>query len=566
MSLYLSLKLYEPKSPVGSVDEDIFGGSAGEVLYEESDGLEPSDGGGEKPEKLLRSVTVSIEGGFVRIESESPLRMHEFTATLNEQLSNEFLIQVEMLDLRKWEPMHYSPAYAGDVNCYWVLEYCGLKGESIMHSGNDTYPKNWPVLMDLIDAFGNIVKLRQESVRIAAGGVASMMGADVAGTISMVNILSSMQMPQDVIAAGIFRSAMRDNKLDLEYVARYFDSTVLDLLGEFGDESGMEPDEKRIALLEHVKASDSLYFKRIVLAEALSDLIAVKASLDRGEGFNDPVMDRTTMGLYYAELIANLDELEKDQKSGVTYARLVDLYKTIFVSYSLDSIRGVIYQTQGDAAGVMLKRGEYDWHPIQDSISEDAASVSKEVDEASPVSKEFALFLASLWRREADEKIVRDGNKEGAHDVSDITALKVVMGKATGKRARKDNKVAISILTRMISEDEQLLSAIRAEEFEKELIENGEVDDVSQVPVSFLGVEDDEGKMMAAVFTSIDELGELDPADIEAIPVKMIFQFVKNMGRLDGIILDPFTDRFVITKEKIAEVLDDLARDRDDLI
>ena len=140
------------------------------------------------------------------------------------------------------------------------------------------------------------------------------------------------------------------------------------------------------------------------------------------------------------------------------------------------------------------------------------------------------------------------------------------MGKSTGKKARKDNQVALSILKRMIAEDEQLLTAIKADEPEIDLIENGEVDNVEQIPVSFLGLEDEDGGVMAAVFTSMDELGEIDGNDIEAIPVKMIFQFIKSMGRLDGIIIDPFSDRFVITKEKIAEILDDIAKDQSDII
>lgn len=529
MSLYLSIQLYEP----GSRDLET-----------------PEEQNTEEQKKtLIRSIKVTLKDGLAGIESVSADPALDFTCELNEQLTNEFLIQTEMLDIRSWTPMRYSPMYAGDMRCSWVLEFCGLKGESVMHAGNDTYPKGWSVLMDVIDAFGDTGFVRQESVRMAADLIDRTRGTDIAGVTDMVNILSAMQMPQDVIAAGIFRTMMRAGDLDMDYVRGHFDRTVADLLGEYGDETGMEPEEKRVALIEHVKASGSRYFKILALAEVLSDLIAVKAGLDRGEGFCDPIMTREEMGVYYAEMISALDILDSDNRAGITYSRLVDLYKTIFVSYSLDSIRGAIYQTQGDAAGVMLKRGEYDWRPI-DYVPDDVA----------PVSKKFALFLAGLWRREADEKLVRDGNLEGAQDVSDITVLKIVMEKSTGKQTRKDNKVAISILKRMISEDEQLLTAIRAGELEMDLIENNEVEDTSQVPVSFLGLEDEDGGVMAAVFTSIDELGEINGDDIEAVPVKMIFEFVKNMRRLDGIIIDPFTDRFIITKEKIEEVLDELEK------
>lgn len=555
MSLYLSIQLYEPEKPAIEDPEDL---ELMDTEDPEGEGLveQESKETEEKEKILLRSIKVSLVKGLVRIESVSSDPVMGFNCSLNEQLTNEFLIQAEMLDIRKWSPMRYSPAYAGGVRCSWVLEYRGLKGESIMHTGDDTYPRSWPVLMDLIDAFNEMQVIRQESVRIAADSADQKRGADFAGMIDMVNILSAMHMPQDVIAAGIFRQMMRKGDLDTDYVHKYFDRTVSDLLGEYGSEEGLDLEDRRIALIERVKESDSMYFKRLVLAEVLSDLIAVKAKMDRGEGFSDPVMSRTDMGLYYAEMISSLDDLENDQRAGIAYSRLVDMYKSIFVSYSLDSIRGVIYQTQGDTAGVMLERGGYDWHPIKDAVP----------DDVSPVSKKLALFLAGLWRREADERLVKDGNKEGTQDVPDTTVLKVVMGKTGGKRARKDNKVAVSILKRMISEDEQLLTAIRAEALDMDLIENDEVEDVNQIPVSFLGLEDEDGGVMAAVFTSMDELGEVDDGDIEAIPVKMIFQFVKNMRRLDGIIINPFSDRFVVSKEKIGEVLDDLEQSEKELI
>ena len=137
------------------------------------------------------------------------------------------------------------------------------------------------------------------------------------------------------------------------------------------------------------------------------------------------------------------------------------------------------------------------------------------------------------------------------------------MTRYNARRPRSSKKPKV---VRGFTEDEQLLTAIKADEPEIDLIENGEVDNVEQIPVSFLGLEDEDGGVMAAVFTSMDELGEVDGDDIEAIPVKMIFQFIKSMGRLDGIIIDPFSDRFVITKEKIAEILDDIAKDQNDLI
>ena len=113
----------------------------------------------------------------------------------------------------------------------------------------------------------------------------------------------------------------------------------------------------------------------------------------------------------------------------------------------------------------------------------------------------------------------------------------------------------------MVEEGEQVLAALHAGEKEMHLIERSDIDNVANITVSFLGLEDDEGNKMAAIFTSMDEIGEIADADIRAVPLKTLLRFVKHMDRLDGIIIDPFSDRFLVTKERIAEMLDSLNKD-----
>ena len=200
MSIYLTLQLYEPGRSAadaggeadlengGGMYEDGMSGDSGNAEERGSSDAENSGNGAfgiggagfvsagsdatdsaEKPKKLLRSIKISLVRGLIRISSVAEDITDCYTADLNEQLTNEFLIQVEMLDIKKWNPIKYSPAYVGTERCSWVLEFSGLKGESTMHSGDDTYPKEWPVLIDLIDAFNDMHIFTQESVRIAAG-------------------------------------------------------------------------------------------------------------------------------------------------------------------------------------------------------------------------------------------------------------------------------------------------------------------------------------------------------------------------------------------------------------
>ncbi|MBR2548101.1 MAG: SseB family protein [Eubacterium sp.] len=584
MKTYFTLDLYyleEEKAEIGETAEETESAEAEAAEDAEAEG-EPVKTEDLKP---FRSVTVTLHDGHMIIKSVSDDPDTDFELEYSEQLTSEFLIQTELLDIRKWDPMHYSPAFSGGNICSWEMDYNGLKGGEAVRSGKGTYPKGWPLLMDLIDAYNDKTFSRQESVHIAAeyasfllgrgaGSTADMeavlnnedsagdnvspsgeagldgsAGSPVTKAIDMVNILAAMQMPQDVIAAGVLRAVSDEKGYDPE-IGKVFDGPVGELLGEYGGTAGLSAGERRLALLESVKASESIYFKKLVLAEVLADLISVKARIDAGGEFSDDAMTRDEMGLFYAEMISSLGDLDGDERAGLIYSVLVDMYKSVFVSYSLDSIRGAIYQMQGDAAGVMLRRGEYDWRPFTGTIP----------DDASPVTKDLALFLADCWRRQADEAIVRDGNKAGLRDVPDLKVLKVVMGSSQGRKKRKDNKVALSVINRMVEEGEQILAALHAGEKELRLIERGDIDNVANISVSFLGLEDDEGDKMAAVFTSMDEIGEIGEEDIEAVPLKTLLRFVKHMDKLDGIIIDPFSDRFLVTKEKIAEMLDSLGK------
>lgn len=511
---------------------------------------EPSDA------KPYRSVAVYLDRGIMVIRSASDDHSADYEETYSEQLTNEFLIQTELLDIPKWDPINYSPAFAAHEHCRWELDYNGLKDEVVVRSGKETYPKGWPLLIELIDAYDPQKEIRQESVHIAAEYASLLLGKRWKGdqlskSLDMVNILAAMHMPQDVIAAGVLRNVSDEKNYDEEYIRDAFSGPVADLLGEYGDDRGLSLGEKRLALLEKVKASKSKYFLKLVLAEVLADLIRVKADIDSGAGFRDKAMSLEEMGLYYAEMISALGVLERDDRAGVIYSVLVDMYKSVFVSYSLDSFRGAIYQVQGTAAGVVLRRGEYDWHPIQEEVPDDVC----------PISKDLALFMADRWRHQADEELVQSGNKAGIHDIPDLKALKVVMERSQGNDLRKDNKIALAVLRHMVDEGEQVLAALHAGNKELRLIERGDIDDVASIAVSFLGLEDDEGNKMAAVFTSIDEIGEIGEEDIEAVPLKTLLRFVKHMDRLDGIIIDPFSDRFLVTKESIAEMLDNLDKE-----
>lgn len=532
-----------------------------------------------------RSITVTLDKGTMVIRSVSDDPVDDYEIEYPEQLTNEFLIQTELLDIRKWDPMHYSQAYAGKELCRWELDYNGLKGGEVVKSGFGTFPKGWPVLIDLIDAFGDKDDMAQKSVHVAAGYATSLFAGDrkpgavrkpgysiakaldepdfydaeeravqysdsrLVLLIDMVHLLSVMRLPEDVVAAGIVRAAALEHGYDEAEIKVGFEGTVAGLLKEYGDDWDLPEAERRIALIEKVKNSENIYFKKLVLAEVMSMLIRVQAELDAGEEFYDTAMTFEEMGLYFAEIIAALSDLEKDERAGALYGVLVDTYKSVFVSYSLDSIHGAIYQMHGNTAGVMLKRGEYDWKPVTGDVPKGVCSVTKEL----------ALFLADLWRKQADEAIVNGGNRDRLGDVPDLKALKVVMQKTKGKKTRKDNKVALSVIKRMVDEGEQVLAALHAGENELKLIERGDIDDVSRIAVSFLGLEDDEGNKMAAVFTSMDEIGEIGEDDIEAVPLSTLLRFVKHMDRLDGIIIDPFSDRFLVTKEKVAEMLDDIS-------
>ena len=212
---------------------------------------EPSDA------KPYRSVAVYLDRGIMVIRSASDDHSADYEETYSEQLTNEFLIQTEFLDIPKWDPINYSPAFAAHEHCRWELDYNGLKDEVVVRSGEETYPKGWPLLIELIDAYDPQKEIRQESVHIAAEYASLLLGKRWKGdqlskSLDMVNILAAMHMPQDVIAAGVLRNVSDEKNYDEEYIRDAFSGPVADLLGEYGDDRGLSLGEKRLSLLEKV--------------------------------------------------------------------------------------------------------------------------------------------------------------------------------------------------------------------------------------------------------------------------------------------------------------------------
>jgi|GEM_PF-4180641 len=551
MSDFLKIRLYAKDT--GYIGESEVEALISSVLME--NGMLDEEGAPKDyKKKPIRTIDVTLDEGIVTIKSAGDLT---FTATLDEQLSNEFVIQVEMQNIKRWNPMRYSDAYAADLDCAWELEYTGLHGACARLSGKGTYPKEWRPLMDIIEAFGNRNAKNRKGVYTAAKYYDELTGQSSAKAALMTAALSGMGMPEDVVAAGLLHLAAKEKGFSRDFVAENYDPAIIRLMIELGDVTapGTEepepedtPDDPRWETVKRVRASGSLYLKRVALADCLSDLIIL--SRENKDGVSD-----AKLGAYYAGMVTSLGDLEKDKASEREYREMVDLYKEVFVAYKIDSENGIIYQFQGDTASVALRRGEYEWKPCGlDSVP----------DQASPLSKDLALFIAGLWKREADEALVRDGNRNGKYDVPDMHVLKVAIHKAAETETKHSKNIAASVLLRMIKEGEQILTPMQAGIREKAMIESGNVQNVKGVPVSFLGIEEPgKDKTYAAVFTSMDEIGDIDGENVTGIPVKTVFRFVKEMGDLDGVIVDPFSDSFIVSKEKMSELLAEESRDAD---
>ena len=552
MSKFFRLKLYQ-KNFDGIVAEGEVKELITNVLKESGIYDESKEGYEKEP---YRVVDCDFDGGLIHLTVTGD---DSFDVELDEQLSNEFVIQVEMQNIKRWDPMHYSEAYVADTDCAWEIEYSGLRGRAVIRSGESKYPKEWQVFMDIIDAFTDRSDPEPDRICLAASYLDELKAghssggengitvspSDTAKAIKMVSVLSEMGMPDDVTAAALMHLASYEDGFDEDFVTENYDMAILELMGLLGDivNSPFNKDKKRSdyseddwhwELVNRVKESDSLYFKRVVLAEAMAELSLMRNS---GSGTGDE------FAAYYAGLLNALRPLEKDPKSKNVYKELSDVYKEIFVTFEIDSTGGMLYQYQSDAACIALKRGEYDWRTVTGT------------PHGTGIRKDLALFIASLWKREADEMILRDGNRENTYDVGNLKVLKAAVHKFSEKKDKAGKDLVRQILIRMMTEKEQILTAVRAAAVDRNRLENGAIENVNDVPLSFLGIESQDGKTYAALFTSMEERNEIDESDITGVPVSMVFEFVKEMAHLDGVVIDPFSDDLKLSNEEISDLL-----------
>ena len=556
MSIFFRLKLYGKFQGIPDDLEDRE--MIAEVLRESGIYDDTVEGSYEK--EPYRVVECGFEDGLIRIRTKGDWI---FDTLLDAQLSNEFVIQMEMQRVKSWDPMRYSEAFKAGRDCAWELEYSGLEGRPVTRSGEGKYPREWLRFLDIIEAFISDYETEPGDVHVAAEYADGIGGTDSTETIDMVAALAGMGVPEEVVAAGVLHMAAKRERvgIDPDLIKDKYDLPMFQMLDLLGDnEEGYYQREKkrgdytdeewRWETVSRVSEEDSVYYREIILAEAFAELSAMRAEeLERNGGrveAADRVKSTDPIGAYYAALVKALKPLDEKENCHRVYKDFVNLYKELFVSYKLDSTGGYLYQTQSDAAGVVLKRGEYDWKTMSDQ---------KIPERAVPVKKELALFIASMWKREADEMLVRDGNQEGSYDVPDLKVLKISIHKFDKDKTKKNRKVVESVMKRMVGSGEQILAAVRTGPEEQELLEKGYIEEAEDIPMSFLGIEDEGEKTFAALFTSMEERGDVPEEDITGVPLEKVMSIVKEMEHIDGIIIDPFTEPFIYTNEQISDFL-----------
>lgn len=196
--------------------------------------------------------------------------------------------------------------------------------------------------------------------------------------MEVMTILAGMKSDTDLLIAGILHDTVEDTETTLEEIEALFGAEVSGLVAEHSEDKNLSWEERKE--IEYRDTCDaSLRLKKLVLADKLANLRSIYRDY---RDVGDELWNRFNAGAekqawYYGKMTDALSNLQNTEDAQEFYWEMVELYKNVFVVFSLDESKGVLYQKNLAGETYCLKKGKPEWKLFEGTIPKKAVTVHR---------------------------------------------------------------------------------------------------------------------------------------------------------------------------------------------
>lgn len=230
--------------------------------------------------------------------------------------------------------------------------------------------------------------------------------------MEVMTILAGMKSDTDLLIAGILHDTVEDTETTLEEIEALFGVEVARLVAEHSEDKNLSWEERKE--IEYRDTCDaSLRLKKLVLADKLANLRSIYRDYrDVGnELWNRFSAGAERQAWYYGKMTDALSDLQNTEDAQEYYWEMVELYKDVFVVFSLDESKGVLYQKNLAGETYCLKKEKPEWKLFEGTIPKKAVTVHRN----------YAEQLEDSWN-EPFWKTLENDCSDGSYNIYSSTS------------------------------------------------------------------------------------------------------------------------------------------------
>lgn len=230
---------------------------------------------------------------------------------------------------------------------------------------------------------GTLEKAMQFAMEAHRGGVRK--GTDkpyILHPIETLQILSSMDADTNLMAAGLLHDTIEDTNKKLLDVYAEFGTDVAALVYAHSEDKRKSWYMRKLYTIQEL-AGSNIRHKMLVLADKVANLRNLYSD---HKWMGDEIWNRFNapkhmQAWYYGALNDGLCELQNYPETEDAYWEMTRLYKELFVEFSIDEGKGLLYQCGADGRMYVLKKGRPQWNVFDGKVPKKAEQITRKMAE-----------------------------------------------------------------------------------------------------------------------------------------------------------------------------------------